>query len=215
MTKLATARPGLELRPGSYMVNAAYGRAHLTRKLEIKAGQEVIARFILNAGGLRITGLAPDGSRLNARQMRYDIYSDDRDQLGRRKLVMRSARPGLIIRLNAGIYYIVSHYGDANASVQADVSVVSGKLTEAVISHLAARVRFKLVQRRGSDAVAGTKWQIYTTNGKLVKTSFGAIPSHILAAGRYKVVAQRGNQKYQRQFEVKSNQPQQVEVVMN
>ena len=50
--------------------------------------------------------------------------------------------PGLLahelVRLNAGIYRIVSTYGDANATVEADVTVEAGKLSEASVTHSAA-----------------------------------------------------------------------------
>ena len=59
---------------------------------------------------------------------------------------MENAKPGLVIRLNAGAYHIVSLYGDANATVRADVTVEPGKITEATIKHTGAKTTFKLVQ---------------------------------------------------------------------
>ncbi len=72
------------------------------------------------------------------------------------------AKPNVIIRLNAGIYHIVSTYGDANAKVEADVNVEAGKLTEATVSHSAARVTFKLVTRIGGEALPDTQWTVQT-----------------------------------------------------
>ena len=85
--------------------------------------------------------------------MSYDIYSDERDKYGQRMRVMSGAKPGLVTRLNAGIYSIVGTYGDANAIARADVTVEAGKLTEATLTHAAARVTFKLVTRAGGDAI--------------------------------------------------------------
>ena len=82
--------------------------------------------------------------------MSYDIFSGETDQQGNRTKVMSGARPGLIVRLNAGIYHIVSTYGDANATVRADINVEAGKLTEATVSHTGARVTFKLVTVRAA-----------------------------------------------------------------
>ncbi len=76
-----------------------------------------------------------------------------------------------MIRLNAGAYHIVSTYGDANATVRADVTVEPGKITEATVKHAAAPVTFKLVQAAGGEALADTKWSILTTTGDVVKES--------------------------------------------
>jgi hypothetical protein len=107
----------------------------------------------------------------------------ERDQSDNRTKVLNHAKPNIIIRLNAGIYRIVSTYGDANAQVESDVTVEAGKLTEATISHSAARVTFKLVTRAGGEALPDTQWTVQTPDGQLVKQSVGALPSHILAPG--------------------------------
>src|SRR5690606_2580185 len=97
----------------------------------------------------------------------FDIYDGERNQLGERNLVMSSAKPGVIIRLNAGIYHIVSTYGDSNAKVATDVTVEAGKLTEATLIHAAAKVTLRLVNRPGGDAQPSTQWTIETLDGEL------------------------------------------------
>ena len=141
------ASPVLQLDPGEYLVNVAFGRANLTRKVTVSAERAVQERFVLNAGGLRLTPLLARGEAVNERTFVYDIFSDERDQYGQRTKVMGPVRPGVVLRLNAGIYNVVGTYGDANAIVRADVTVEAGKLTEATISHAAAKVTFKLVAR--------------------------------------------------------------------
>ncbi len=205
--------PRFVLPAGSYMVNAAYGLAHLTQKIEVKAGEEVEAKFILNSGGLRLRGVGPDGRVLGKSQVSFSIYSDDRDQFGKRRLVLANAKPGLVIRLNAGIYHIVSRLGDANATVSADVSVEAGKLSEATVNHSAAQVSFKLVRTAGGEAIPDTQWQLLTADGQLVKRSFGALPTHMLAAGRYRVVARHSGKTYQAQFEIGPGDVTQIEVL--
>ena len=103
---------------------------------------------------------------VNERTFVYDIYSDERDQYGQRTKVMSAVRPGVVLRLNAGIYNIVGTYGDANAVVRADVTVEAGKLTEATLVHAAAKVTFKLVARAGGDAIADTQWTIANDAGR-------------------------------------------------
>lgn len=206
------ASPTLKVAPGDYTVNVAFGRANLTRKITIKPG-EAAEKFVLNAGGLRVNadigGADPPPNAIT-----YSIQSDERDQFGNRATIMSGAKPGLIIRLNAGIYQLTSTYGDANAIVRADVTVEAGKLTEAAISHLAAKVAFKLVAEPGGDAVPDTQWTIQTLTGEIVKESVGAYPTHILAPGTYAAFAKKGGKAYRRDFLVRQGDTVQVEVVI-
>lgn len=204
--------PLLKLPPGDYVVNASYGRAHLTRKISARAGSQGTEQFVLNAGGLRITALL--GTQpAPANAVTYSILSDERDQGSARGAVMTGARPGLIIRLNAGLYQIVSTYGDANAVIRADVNVEAGKLTEATLAHSAGKVVFKLVDRAGGEALADTKWTIQTLQGEVVKESVGALPTHHLAPGNYAAIARSGGRQYRRDFSIQNGDNVVVEIV--
>jgi hypothetical protein len=208
------ASPVLKLPPGDYIVNAAFGRAHLTRRISVKPGIPSVQPFILNAGGLRLTALVGSGEAAPVNSITYDVYSDDRDQFGNRSKVMAGAKPGLILRLNSGIYHIVSTYGDANAVVSADVTVEAGKLTEATVAHAAGKVTFKLVTRAGGEALADTQWSIVNTQGEVVKESVGALPTHMLAPGAYTATAKSAGRAFQRDFAVQPGETAQVEIVM-
>lgn len=206
------ASPALKLQPGDYTVNAAFGRANLTRKLSLKAGSSATEKFVLNAGGLRVNA-SVSGKPATENTITYAIFSDDREQFSSRNAVMTGAKPGLIIRLNAGIYHIVSSYGDANAKVEADVTVEAGKLTEAAVVHQAAKATFKLVTRAGGEALPDTHWTIQTQAGELVKETVGALPTHVLAPGNYSVLAKSGGRVFQRSFALKDGDMASVEVL--
>lgn len=210
---LHEAAPQLHIQPGDYLVNVSFGRANLTRKISVKPGASTSEQFVLNAGGLRLTAYL-NGHPAPATAVSYTILSDERDQFGNRSKVMTGAKPGLIFRLNAGIYQIVSTYGDANATVRADVSVEAGKLTEAAVTHAAARVTLKLVNRAGGEAIADTQWSILTAQGELVRESVGALPTHALAPGAYIAVARSGGNSYRREFQVANGDTVQVEVLI-
>lgn len=214
LSTLREASPTLKLEPGDYVVNAAFGRAHLTRKISLKnsATDPVIEQFVLNAGGLRVSATV-NGTEAAPGALTYDIMSD-RDQTDRRKAIMTSAKPGLIIRLNAGIYHIVSTYGDANAAVDCDVTVEAGKLTEATLTHSAAKVTLKLVLREGGEAQSDTQWRIETLEGLAVKETVGALPTHFLAPGKYRAKAISQGKTFAAEFEAAQNQPTVVEVLM-
>lgn len=208
------AAPVLKLPPGDYLVNVAFGRAHLTRRITVQAGAPSAERFVLNAGGLRVAAVANNSEPLPASAVSFEIYSDERDQSGNRTRILGGGKPGLIVRLNSGIYQIVSTYGDANAVVRADVTVETGKLTEVTVSHAVAKVTFKLVVQAGGDALADTHWSLVNLRGTVVKESVGALPTHLLAPGTYSVNAKSGGRVFRRDFNVQAGQAAQVEVVM-
>ena len=208
------AMPTAALVPGEYLVNAAYGLSNLTKKIKVESGRSLEETFVLNTGGLKLAAVLASGERLPPASVRFDILSDEEDQFGNRHNILENAKPGLVIRLNAGAYHIVSLYGDANATVRADVTVEPGKITEATVKHAAAPVTFKLVQSPGGEALADTKWSILTTTGDVVKENTGALPTHILAAGNYAVVASHNGESYTNKFSVASGQTEQIEVVM-
>lgn len=205
--------PTVELEPGEYIVNAAFGRADITRKIVVTPGSISSEKFVLNAGGLKVKVLV-DGAEPPLNTVAYDILSSERDQSDNRVRVLADAKPNVINRLNAGIYRIVSRYGDGNAKVEADVTVEAGKLTEATVSHSAARVTFKLVTRLGGEALPDTQWSVQTQDGQLVIRSVGALPTHILAPGAYSVTAKSHSGVYKRDFTLADGDVAQVEVLM-
>jgi hypothetical protein len=208
------ATPTAALEPGNYLVNAAYGLSNLTKKIKVRGGRSIEETFILNTGALKLAAETATGERLPQGAVRFDILSDDEDQFGNRRKILGNAPPELVIRLNAGAYHIVSQYGDANASVRADVTVEPGKITEATVKHAAATVTFKLVQGLGGEALTDTQWNVLTPTGDSVKKIAGALPTHILAAGSYAVVATHSGLTYTRKFNVEPGMSKQVEVVV-
>ena len=208
------ATPTAALLPGDYLVNAAYGLSNLTREIKVESGRSNEETFILNTGALKLSASLANGEPLPPGAVHFDIMSDEEDQFGNRRTILGNAKPGLAIRLNAGAYHIVSLYGDANATVRADVTVEPGKLTEATVKHAAAPVTFKLVQDPGGEALADTQWSVLTGSGDVVKVSTGAIPTHILAAGTYAVVASHNGLSYTSKFAVETGQAKQIEVLV-
>lgn len=208
------AAPGLSLPKGAYIVVVSFGRAHMTKRVKLTDGDGVAERFVINAGGLRVNAMLQGGKTAPDMAVHYDLYAGETDQQGSRRRVMAGAKPGLIIRLNAGIYHVVSTYGDANAVVRADVTVEAGKLTEASIQHAGSPVTFKLVARPGGEAQSGAQWVIMTTAGEKIKETAGALPTHVLATGSYIVNARHSGRTFRANFAVESGEPMQVEVIM-
>ncbi len=210
---LRTPSPTLKLPSGDYIVTASFGRAYVTRQIQVAADSPSTERFILNAGGLRLQAVQANGENVPPSAISIEILSEERDQAGNRIVVAPNVKPGIILRLNSGIYHLVSTFGDANAQVRADVTVEAGKLTEATITHHAARVTLKLVNRAGGDALADTQWSIATTQGIVVKESVGALPTHVLAPGSYTAIARYGGRVFRRDFSIRLGEAAQIEIV--
>jgi hypothetical protein len=207
-------QPAVELKPGEYLINIAYGRANLTKKIGVWPQNPVKEDFVVNAGGLRLNATLAHAPIVAEHLLKFEVFSDTQDQFGNRQKLFGDLRPGVVTRLNSGIYHIVSTYGDANSVISTDVVVEPGKITEAGIDHDAAKVTLKLVQRSGGEATADTHWTIYNTAGEVIKESAGAFPTHILAAGEYRVAAQHGERQYAGAFTVTAGETKLVEVLM-
>jgi hypothetical protein len=204
--------PVFQLASGDYVVHVAYGRAATAKDISLGAG-ETTETINLNAGALRLSAVRADGEQIPANLVTYAVYSSEQDQFGERKLILSAAEPGKVIRVNAGTYHIISQYGDANAVVRADIKVEAGKLSDAVVSHQAARVTLKLVNEAGGEALADTSWSVLTPDGDVVTESVGAFPTHILAAGSYTIIASHDGKAYSRQFDVETGRDHEVEIV--
>jgi hypothetical protein len=205
-------QPVVNVPAGDYVAVAVFGHAVGTKKFTV-ASEPFREAVTLHAGGLRLTVLKLNGEALPPKLVKLSVYSAEQDEFGQRKLVVENARPGKVIVLNAGSYHVLSQYGDANSSVRDDIKVETAQLTDAHITHSAAAITLKLVNEPGGEALANTAWSILSPAGDVVKESFGAFPTHILAAGDYSVIARHEGQLYNRDFSVQPGIAQEVEVV--
>jgi hypothetical protein len=214
---LATSEGGsalISMEPGEYFVHVAFGLAGVTRKLTIpEDGPVDIQNFILNAGGLVLNAVSGPDDQIPPSKLKFSIYSklDANDQ---RQLIIADVQPNRIIRLNDGIYHVVSEYGSVNAVIRSDLAVTAGKLTEATIEHRAAHITLKLVSEEGGEAIADTAWSITNSAGDLISESVGAFPSLVLAEGDYTAIAHHKDRIFRRDFKVSAGFNYDVEVLL-
>lgn len=200
------------LPEGSYLVHAAYGRAGATKRITLtQASRHEV--MTLDAGGMKLSAVLPDEGKIKGDLVRFSIYADEDNN--DRSLIVPDVKPDTIIRLNSGIYHVVSNYGTANATIRADIRVEAGKLTEATVQHRAADILLKLVREKGGEALADTSWSILNASGDVVRESAGAYSSMVLIEGDYVAVAKNKDRIYQRDFKVTSGANDEVEVVAN
>ncbi len=204
------ASPTLELPPGEYVVHVSYGRAQTSDALSVVLGPN-FKTVILDVGALRLKGAVTTQINIPAEQLGFDVYAEGSE--GGQVPVALDMKPDELIYLNAGIYQVISRWGEQNASVRADIRVEPGQVTEATLFHDAARVNFLLVSNAGGEAIADVDWQVQNMDGETIYTHLGAFPSAILAAGDYVVFAQSGEQVYSREFQVQAGRPIDIEVL--
>lgn len=212
---VATSNGGdadFRLDPGTYLIHTAYGFAQATNRIVI--GKEVQSKMVtLNAGGIKFGAALKDGEDLDGKPVSFEIFGMDFNQRGERHVIAQDVKPGSIMRLNADTYHVVSHYGNANATVRADIQVLPGKLTEATIFHKAAGITLKLVNERGGEAIANTTWSVLSPGGDIVVEATGAFPDFVLAEGEYEALARNNGRTYLQTFRVDPGEDREVEVV--
>ncbi|MDS7597227.1 hypothetical protein [Agrobacterium tumefaciens] len=203
------------LVPGEYFVNVAFGRAGVTKKLNVPSSGNVEKQvLVLDAGGFLLNAVAGNDKQITGNQLKFSVYSSDVKPDGERGLVTSDIKPNTIVRLNAGTYHVVSEYGNVNAVVRADIQVEAGKLTEATLQHHAAQITLKLVSEEGGEAIADTAWSVLSGGGDAVNESVSAFSTMVLAEGEYTAIARNKDKVYQRNFKVTSGRDMDVEVLM-
>lgn len=207
--KSEDATATFELVPGEYVVHVAYGRAQVSETIEVGEGG-ANRSIVLDAGALRLNAAIAGDIPIPINLLRFDVFTAGDDE---RTLVAENLAANDIVTLNAGTYHVVSHFGNVNAVVRADLRVEPGQLTEATLYHRASQITFKLVTETGGEAVADVEWTVQDSAGETVFTDIGAFPATVLAEGEYLVLAKRGDTVYNRQFQVQPGQSREIEVL--
>jgi len=206
-----TPLPVFMLPPGGYIVHVAFGLVSAAKSVLLRrdAVREV---FELAAGGLRMEGRVGD-VRIPAGQISFDVYKGSQFEPGERRPLAANVLTGEVVLAPEGTYFIVSKYGDGNAVVRSDIRVQTGKLIDVTVTHRAAAIMFKLVNRQGGEALANTDWVVVSSSGDVVTETKGAFPRVILAEGEYRAIARNNNRSYQREFRVVPGVDGEVEVL--
>jgi hypothetical protein len=212
---VATAHGGsavFQLEPGSYLVHASYGRAGATKRITV--GKDAKREsLVLDAGGLKLDAVLSGGVRIPPKKLRFSIYEGRAEANHDRALVIPDVEPNSVVRLNAGVYHVVSTYGSVNAVIRYDIRVEAGKLTEAAVEHRAAEMTMKLVREPGGEAIADTSWSLLNESGDPIKETVGAFASMVLAEGDYTIIAKNRDRIYHRDYTVVGGRNQEVEVL--
>lgn len=206
------AAPVFGLRPGGYILHVAFGTFAQARRLQIRA-EPHRETLILNAGAVRLAGKVGDRP-IRLQSLSFDIYSGGLFDGGEPQLVMRQAPAGDLIALAEGTYHVVSTYGDANATIRADIRIRAGQITDATIHHRAANIRLRLVRgQEGGDRIDTAAWTVLTPGGDVIKESIGAFPDMVLQEGEYLAIARHEGRVFNKRFQVEAGKDEEIEVV--
>jgi hypothetical protein len=204
-------QPTFVLPAGGYILHVAFGLASAAKPIQVSR-EPVREVFEIPGGGLRIEGRVGNTPIPHA-QISFDVYKGSQFEQSERRPLATSVSTGNVVLVPEGTYYILSKYGDGNAVVRSDIRVQAGKLTDVTVTHRAAQITFKLVSRRGGEALANTDWAVISPAGDTISESKGAFPRMILAEGEYKVVARNDNKVYQQDLSVIPGVDAEVEVL--
>ena len=207
----SSAQPTFVLPAGGYIIHVTCGLASTAKPVNLRseAMREV---FDLAAGGLRIEGHVGN-TKIPTGQISFDIFKGSQFESGERRPIASGVLTGEVVLVPEGTYYILSKYGDGNAVVRSDIRVQSGKLTDVIVTHRAAAIMFKLVSKRGGEALANTDWAVLSPAGDTITETKGAFPRVILAEGEYKIIARNDNKVYQQDLTVIPGVDGEIEVL--
>jgi hypothetical protein len=204
-------QPTFVLPAGHYILHVTLGLASAAKAVEV--GKEPVREvFDLPAGGIRIEGRVGN-TKIPTGQISFDIYKGSQFEQSDRRPIASNVLTGAVVLVPEGTYYILSKYGDGNAVVRSDIRVQSGKLTDITVTHRAAQIMFKLVSKRGGEALANTDWAVMSPAGDTITETKGAFPRVILAEGEYKVIARNNNKVYQQDLTVIPGVDGEIEVM--
>ena len=206
-----SAQPTFVLPAGGYIVHVAFGLASASKPVQVR--NEVTREvFDIPAGGLRIEGLVGN-VKIPTGHISFDVFNGSQFEPGERRPIASSVLTGEVVLVPEGTYYILSKYGDGNAVVRSDIHVQAGRLTDITVTHRAAAIMFKLVSRRGGEALANTDWAVLSPAGDVITESKGAFPRVILAEGEYKIIARNSDKVYQQDLTVIPGVDGEIEVL--
>lgn len=207
----SSPQPTFVLPLGNYIVHVTFGLASTAKPVQVSrdAAREV---FDISGGGVRLEGKVGN-AKIPPGQISFDIYQGSQFEQGDKRPIAANVTTGAVVLVPEGTYYIQSRYGDGNSVVRSDIRVASGKLTDITVTHRAAQIMFKLVSKRGGEALANTDWAVLSPAGDTITETKGAFPRVILAEGEYKVIARNDNKVYQQDLTVIPGVDGEIEVL--
>jgi len=204
------ASPTFVLPAGEYVVHVTFGLVSDAKAVQLRESTRQV--FEIAGGGLKVKGQV-GGVDIPPQQISFDVFKGSQFDSGDKRPLVNNMLTGQVALVPEGTYYIVSNYGDGNAVVRSDIRVQAGKLTDVTVTHRAAVLTLKLVDKKGGEALANTQWSVLTPGGDVIKESIGAFPRVILSEGEYRAIARNEGKTFEQDFKVVTGVDREVEVL--
>jgi Ca-activated chloride channel homolog len=192
-------QPTFSLPAGKYTTELRWDKAIVRKEIEVLAGKLTESALVLNAGTLDLSAVMGEGSNPAPDGLTWDFMSA-LDAEGERKKVGFSYDAKPKVRLLAGKYLISVVRG--GVTVQSEVEVQAGKLTNVVVNLNAGTLRLNSNSEgswelHGPTDAEGNRKRLFVSYDKQVKV---AAP-----AGKVLIVRSNGDKKAEQEIEVKAN----------
>ncbi|MEZ5908827.1 MAG: VWA domain-containing protein [Hyphomicrobiaceae bacterium] len=209
LTRTAANRPLLALPAGTYTVMARWGEAEARVRVSVLPGQTVERTIVLRAARLTLQSRLPGRTATAALPLVWQLQRLDTPE--RPRLRTTAAQP--VLHVAAGRYRLVSQLGGHNARITRDIEIAPGQPRTIVVEHQAGIVTLALAATDQGPSLVGAYWEITTPDGRLIARSARHEPRFVLAAGTYRVTAERQARRHEAQLTVTAGEIKTVVVV--
>jgi Ca-activated chloride channel family protein len=196
------------LPAGTYYVSARSGAADVQQRIAVGIGETVKKTLTLALAPLKVATTVAGSPVTPEQSIVYRIDRLDGDGMAR---VARAIGSDLAINLPAGRYKISAALASSNLSATEEVTLEAGKTATVALNIAAGAVSF-VAPRHETITNGDTYWEVFDGKGMTVWRATGADPKTLLAPGHYTVRLQFHSGRREASFDVKSGEPQQVEI---
>jgi len=197
------ATVSVKLQPGTYVINATYGTAHIEEAVNLPEGINLGVNLVLNAGNLRLLPRIEGSLPVEVGTI-SKVFAASGPNAG--ALVATSRLAGEVLKLGAGDYRVESRFDRGNAVAVTEVRVKPGVISAVDIDHHAGLVHFTYVSNAASNVV----WDIRRDTGEELPEFTGLDADLVLKPGKYLAQARSGTAVDMVSFTIQSGRNQDV-----
>ncbi len=208
------------LPEGKYQLKATFVRLPQTQNFELKAGDKKVIELPINAGFLKVKATARKNGQALTEGVSFNITNNSPDFAGNFKsIAWGSGKRGSFV-LKPGKYIVKTRYGTINKEEPIEIKV--GKTIEHVVNLNAGGLRLKANLTNGNAPQQRVRWQIERADSKLnmnskpmVTSSYKAMPTFVLPAGKYFVHATWGQNRKTTEVEIVPDKFQDIVITLD
>ncbi len=210
------AGPRFQLDPGTYAVEAKWGRARATARFQIAAGETVEKTLILGAGRLHLEAALAGAAQTTIRVL-YKVYRDA-DASDGKELVASSASGRFL--LPEGSYWVGAEWNGFPSKL-VPVEVVKNQTASETITVEGGTLKLAAFAVEGGEEIRA-HYSIYALDdpdngpgGKLIESGAMNPAGFKLPVGRYRIEAQWGEAMAETEAKIQTGRTTNARIVLN